>query len=132
MVVTYRANAAMLRAMKHFTRGRADTAFLKKVTKLEMRAFERVIDLVLARREEIRHPDPRLAVSFGLIMVVATLHDLIVSPVRIRDWKDLLPADDQALKRELTRAFLRYLDVDGSAGSSGGTETPRRARGRRS
>src|SRR5262245_5711723 len=127
MVVTYRANAALLHAMKHFTRGRADTEFVKKVTKLEMRSFERMIDLVLARRKEIRHPDPRIAVSLGLMMVVATLHDLVVSPIRIRDWKHLLPKDDQALKRELTRAFLRYLEVDSEPGAPGGIKSSSRA-----
>jgi AcrR family transcriptional regulator len=131
MVVTYRANAALLRAMRQFTWGRADSEFTKKATRLELRAFERVIDLILAGRKDIRHPNPRIAVSLGLMMIVSTLYDLFVSPIPLREWKGLLPKDDQALKRELTRAFLRYLEVDAGPGASSGSEAPARAPRRR-
>jgi AcrR family transcriptional regulator len=111
MVVSYRANAALLRALRKFAQARAETEFAKKVAKLEIRSFERVVDLVLAHRKDIRHPNPRLAVSFGLVMVVSTLIEVVVMPTRPREWKDLVPNDDQALKRELTRVLLSYLDV---------------------
>jgi len=111
MVVTYRANASLLRAFRHFTQGRMNSGFAKQATRLEIRSFERVVDLVLARRKEIRHPNPRLAVSLGLMMVVSTLYELVVMPTPVRDWKGLLPRDDRELKRELTRAFLGYLEV---------------------
>ena len=111
MVVTYRANAAMLRALRHFSQGRGETEFVKKATKLEVRAFERVVDLVLAGDRHIGHPNPRMAVSLGLMMIVSTLHELIVMPTYVKDWKSLMPKDDNALKRELTRAFLSYLEV---------------------
>ena len=113
MVVTYRANASLLRALRHFTQGRANTEFIKKAAKLEVRAFERLVDLVLARRKDIRHPNPRTAVSLGLLMIISTLYDLVVMPVTSKQWRDLLPKDDQALKRELTRAFLSYVEVEG-------------------
>lgn len=112
MVVTYRANAALLRAFRHFVQGRMDSEFAKQATKLEIRSFERVVELVLASRKDIRHPDPRLAVSLGLMMIVSTLYELVVLPASARDWKGLLPKDDQELKRELTRAFLGYLEVE--------------------
>ncbi|HEX7677627.1 MAG TPA: helix-turn-helix domain-containing protein [Thermoanaerobaculia bacterium] len=112
MVVSYRANAALLRALRQFVQGRANTAFVKKVAKLEVRTYERLVDRILAGRTDIRHPNPRIAVSLGLMMVISTLYELVVMPITAIDWKDLLPKDDQALKRELTRAFLSYLDVD--------------------
>ncbi|HEY6273632.1 MAG TPA: hypothetical protein VIX19_16755, partial [Terriglobales bacterium] len=37
-------------------------------------------------------------------------------------WKGLLPKDDQALKRELTRAFLNYLGVEQLPGPAGKME----------
>jgi AcrR family transcriptional regulator len=111
MVVTYRANAALLRALRHFTQGRDETDFLKKAAKLEVRSFERVVDLMLAGDRDIRHPNPRMAVSLGLMMIVSTLHELVVMPTYVKDWKNLMPKDDNALKRELTRAFLSYLEV---------------------
>ena len=111
MVTTYRANAALLRACRQFTQTRTDTEFARNATKLEVRSFERVVDLVLAGRKDIRHPNPRIAVALGLVMIISTLYDLVVMPIHLWEWKDQLPKDDQALKRELTRAFLSYVDA---------------------
>jgi AcrR family transcriptional regulator len=127
MVVSYRANAPLLRALRHFTRLRADTEFAKKAVKLEIRAFEHVLDLVLASRKDIRHPNPRMAVSLGLWMIISTLYEVVVLPTSMKEWKDLLPADDQALKRELTRAFLSYLEVGTQPGARAGAKAPRGA-----
>src|SRR5262245_10068775 len=66
LLVTYRANARLLRALRHFCQGRADTPFVKKAAKLEIRSFERLVDLVLAGRSDMGHPHPRTAVSLGL------------------------------------------------------------------
>jgi AcrR family transcriptional regulator len=112
MVVSYRANAALLRALRQFVQGQANTAFVKKIAKLEVRTYERLMDRIVAGRTDIRHPNPRIAVALGLMMVISTLYELIVMPTTAIDWKGLLPKDDQALKRELTRAFLNYLDVE--------------------
>ncbi|HEU5153264.1 MAG TPA: TetR/AcrR family transcriptional regulator [Gemmatimonadales bacterium] len=109
MVTVYRMNAPLLRAMRRFVHGRIKTPFWAKATRLEARAFNRLADLFLTHRDEIRHPDPRVAVSLGMMMVVSTIYDLVVTPLDPQAWKELLPRDDQALKRELTRAFLRYL-----------------------
>jgi hypothetical protein len=57
-----------------------------------------------------------MAVSLGLMMVISTLYEIVVMPPTIKDWKGLLPKDDQALKRELTRAFLSYLEVPNREG----------------
>lgn len=119
MVVTYRSKAALLRAMKQFAQSRQNTPFARKACKLEVSYFERVVDLFLTHGEEIRHPDPRIAVSMGLMMVVGTLFQLVVFPTAgLKEWKGLLPKDDQALKVELTRAFLSYLGIEGYAPTS--------------
>jgi AcrR family transcriptional regulator len=112
IVLSYRANAALLRALRQFTQGRTNTAFWRKAARLEVRSYERLVDLFLAGRKEIRHPDPRTAVSLGLMMVISTVYELVVMPIGVKEWQGLLPKDDQALKRELTRAFLSYLDLD--------------------
>jgi len=109
MVTAYRANAPLLRALRQFVQSRSRTTFCAKANRLEARSVERVVDLFLAHRDEIRHPDPHLAVSLGLMVVVSTIIELVVLPLDRRAWKDLLPEDDQALKRELTRIFLGYL-----------------------
>lgn len=126
MVVSYRANAALLRALRHFVHGRANTAFVKKAARLEVRAYEGLVDRILAGRTDIRHPNPRIAVSFGLMMVISTLYELVVMPSTAIDWKGLLPKDDPALKRELTRAFLSYLDVEATPHTTTRTKSARR------
>ena len=63
------------------------------------------------RAGEITHPDPRLAVATGMMMVNSTLLELIVTPTDLGPLKAFLPADDLGLKRELVRAFLAYLGL---------------------
>jgi len=112
MVLSYRVNAALLRAMRNFVRGRANTAFWKTACKFEVRAIEHVIDLFMAHRKDIRHPDPRMAIAMAFMMVTSTLFEIVVMPTDLGPLKSFLPKDDQALKRELVRAFLSYLGVE--------------------
>ena len=112
MVVAYRANASLLHAMRLFARTRRGTPFWRKASRFETRAFDRAIDLFLAHRDHIRHPDPRTAVSFALFMLVSSLHQLTEDPPGQGPWKGYIPKDDQGIKRELVRAFLSHLGVE--------------------
>jgi AcrR family transcriptional regulator len=112
MVVSYRANAGLLRAIRQFVQGRRNSPFWKKAEKWETRTYEHLLALFLTHRKTVRHPDPKTAVSLGLIMVISTLHELVLSQKDWATWKGLLPKDDQALKHELTQAFLNYLGVE--------------------
>jgi AcrR family transcriptional regulator len=111
LVVSYRANAGLMRAMRQFVRTRRDTEFWKKACRLEVRSYERLVDMFLINAKNIRHPDPKMAVSLGLMMVISTLHELVLDPTEMRVWKGLMPSDDRTLKDELTRAFLGYLNA---------------------
>jgi hypothetical protein len=46
------------------------------------------------------------------MMVVSTLYEIVVMPIHLGPLQSFLPKDDQALKRELVRAFLGYLGVE--------------------
>ena len=116
MVLSYRVNASLLRAMRTFVQSRASSPFYKKAMKAESRSFERVVELFMAHRKYIKHPDPRTAISLAFMMVSSTLFDWVVMPLDVGAWKSFLPKDDQALKRELTRAFLSYLGVEQKRG----------------
>lgn len=116
MVITYRLNAALLRAMRTFSQSRNNTPFYKKAAKLEARSFAHAIDLFVAHKDEIRHPDPSAAVALGMMMVSSMLYDWVVMPTDTSAWKQFLPKDDQELKRELTRALLSYLGVEQERG----------------
>jgi AcrR family transcriptional regulator len=115
MLVSYRANAGLLRALRQFAQGRDHTSFYGKVTRLEMRTYQYLVDLFLERRKEIKHPDPKVAVSFALVTLISTLIELILVDHDMRCWQAVIPKGDKPLKSELLRSFLRYLGVEQKA-----------------
>jgi AcrR family transcriptional regulator len=116
MLISYRASAGLLRALRQFVQGRDQTAFYKKVAKQEMRTFQHMMELFLVHRKEIRHRDPQVAVAFALMTLVSTLIELILVDHDLRCWQVVIPKDDQTLKRELLRNFLSYLGVEPKGG----------------
>ena len=118
LVVSYRANASLLRAIRQFLQEKEGSLFWKKASKLELRTFEYLVAIFVTSGREIQHADPRAAVALGLMMVVGTLWEVVVNPGDIKVWKGLLPKDDRTLKVELTRSFLRYLGAERPASSA--------------
>jgi AcrR family transcriptional regulator len=116
MLISYRASAGLLRAVRHFVQGRDQTSFYKRAAKQEMHAFEYLMDLFLLHRKEIRHREPQVAVAFALMTLISTLIELILVDHDLRYWQAVIPKDDQALKRELLRNFLSYLGVEPKSG----------------
>jgi AcrR family transcriptional regulator len=115
LVVSYRVNASLLRAVRQFLQVKEGSAFWKKASKLEMRTFEYLADIFVRGGSEIKHEDPRAAAALGLMMVNGTLWEVVVNSGVTKLWKGLLPKDDRTLKAELTRAFLSYLGVERKA-----------------
>jgi len=115
LVVSYRVNARLLRAVRHILQERDGTVFWKKAAMLEMRTFEYLVDILVTSGREIEHEDPRAATALGLVMIIGTLFEVVVNPGDIKLWKGLLPKDDKTLKGELTRSFLSYLGVGRTA-----------------
>ena len=112
MLISYRANARLLRALRRFAQGRDQTSFYRKVNKLEMRTYQYIVELFLVHRKEIKHPNPQMAVSFALMMLASTLIELILVDQDMKNWQAVIPRDDPSLKRELLRAFLSYLGIE--------------------
>jgi len=112
LLVSYRRNAGLLRAIRQFAQGREGTPFWKKVTKLEVRTFEYVVDLLVASKGKICHSDPRTAVGLGVAMIVGALWELVVYPLNARVWKGFVPGSDKELQQELTRSLLSYLATE--------------------
>ena len=61
-------------------------------------------------RDEIRHPDPEYAVSYGILTVAFALRELILFD-QACTFEHALPVRDDQLKAELPRMFLRYLGI---------------------
>jgi AcrR family transcriptional regulator len=112
LVVSYRANANLLRAVRQFLQEKEGTPFWKKAAKLQIRTFEYLVAIFVTSGREIKHADPRTAAALGLVMVIGTLWEVVVNPGDIKLWKSFLPKDDRTLKGELTRSFLCYLGVE--------------------
>ena len=73
LVVSYRVNASLVRAVRQFLQEREGGAFWKKASKLEMRTFEYLVDIFATRKSEIKHADPRTAAALGLMMINGAL-----------------------------------------------------------
>src|ERR1700722_10517991 len=85
MLVSYRANAGLLRAIRQFAQGRYHTSFYKKVNKLEMGTYHYLVELFLVHRKEIKHTNPQMAVSVALLMFISALIQLIFADHDMRN-----------------------------------------------
>ncbi len=90
-VAFLRRHRAVLRAIAVENRIHPDGEVADRSRELNLLSYERITRLVLARREEITHPDPPFAASFGLTVVYATSQEVILfgdvgmHPVRPND-----------------------------------------------
>ena len=112
LLISYRRNAGLLRAVRQFVQGREGSPFWKKATKLEMRTVEYVVDLLVTSKGEIKRANPRVAVGLGLAMVAGALWELVVNSPNAKMWRGLVPGNDKELQQELTRSFLSYLVIE--------------------
>jgi AcrR family transcriptional regulator len=104
LVSLYREQSGLIRAF--VVRNHTDVEFHARRERLLHYVNERLSALLLARRDEISHPDPEKAAAFGLIQVFATLDTVMLFGER-RPGALVLSDDD--LAAELTRAYLAYL-----------------------
>lgn len=112
LLISYRRNAGLLRAVRQFAQDREGSPFWKRATKLQMRTMEYVVDLLVTSKGEIKHANPRAAVGLGLAMVVGALWELVVHSSNAQLWRGLVPGNDKELQRELTHSFLRHLVIE--------------------
>lgn len=106
LVTIYRQQRGIIRAF--VIRNHADAEFRARQDRLTHYVDERVCELLLARTDEIRHPDPQRAIHFGLVLVFSTLQDVMLfGELRSRG----LAFSDEEFAVELTRAYLAYLAI---------------------
>ena len=112
MIQGFRTRTRLIRAaLMYSQQNYATAAFVRKKAEVEIQLFRRTVNLFLLWRDEIRHPDPEYAVSHGLVIVALALRELIIfghAPM----FEKLVSVDDDHLRRELPRLFLRYLGIE--------------------
>ena len=107
LVEIYRDQVGLMRAFA--IRNHTDAGFQARQNRLSHYVSDKLTALLLTRQDEITHPDPALAVAFGLTQVFSTL-DGVVLFGELRS--GALQLSDEELAVEMTRAYLAYLGVD--------------------
>jgi AcrR family transcriptional regulator len=111
LIASYRARAGLMRATIEYSRKNADRPFIKRQVELEGRSFDKMAEALLIFRDEIRHPEPELAVRWAMLMPGFVLKELFLFDQANLTGR-LVPMDDEKLQEELVRVFLGYLGVD--------------------
>lgn len=102
----YRRKRGLLRALFRYAHTHPDPQFRDVARKMNRATLFNVMALLLAHRDEIKHPDPETAIEFGLLTVGAVLSMLILEeekPPGIRA--------PERVEEELSRMFLAYLGI---------------------
>lgn len=106
LVSVYREQAGLLRAF--VIRNHTDTEFRARQERLTLYVNRAVRELLLARRDEIGHPDPEGAVRFILMLIFGSLeYVMLFGDTRSGE---LTLSDDQ-YAGELANACLAYLAI---------------------
>ena len=105
LVTIYREQRGMIRVF--VARNQRDQSFQARRERLSHYVSERLSALLLARRDEITHPDPERAAAFGLTLVFSALDGVML----FGEMRSGLTLSDEALAEELTRVYIAYLGV---------------------
>ena len=111
LITSYRAQTRLMRATIEYSRQNAERPFIKRQVELEGRSFDKMAEALLLFRDEIRHPEPELAVRWAMLMPGFALKELVLFDQANLTGR-LVPMDDEKLQEELVRVFLGYLGVD--------------------
>jgi AcrR family transcriptional regulator len=106
LVAIYRAQGGLIRAF--VLRNHTDPAFRARQERLSHHVSTKLTALLLARRDEITHPEAERAAAFGLTMTFATIEGAVLFG---ETRSSALALSDDDLAAELTRAYLAYLGV---------------------
>ncbi len=106
LVSIFRERRGLMRAF--VVRNHTHPEFQARQQRLSHYVIARLSALLLARREQLSHPDPERATRFGFMLVFSALETMILFG-EMRD--SLLSLSDDSLAAELTRTTLAYLGV---------------------
>lgn len=111
MIRNFRSDAGLSRATVQYSEEHWEVGFVRKARASEAQSFQTTVNTFMMWRDQINHPEPERAIRFAFVMVALALRELILFD-RTHIFEDILPLDDNTLREELARMFLRYLGVD--------------------
>jgi AcrR family transcriptional regulator len=104
LVTVFRERRNLIAAFLH--RATRDPEMLADAIRFRAQTAERIATLLLPRRGELRHPEPRLAIDLGVQFAFALMLQLVVVG-DVRAGGRVL--SDRELQLEIERNFLSYL-----------------------
>jgi AcrR family transcriptional regulator len=111
MIQGFRARTGLVRAAVLYSQTHPNAPHVKRKTEIELKLYRRMVQLFLLWRDEVRHPDPENAIGYAMLTVTLTLRELIIFG-HAESFSRVVPVDDDHLREELPRAFLRYLGIE--------------------
>ncbi len=115
LFAVYNRQKGVLRSLNLKARLENDPAFRKR----EQRAWDELFPLLqaalLACKDEIRHPNPPLAIRLGFQQMFFSMREILL-------WEPLrgsAPYDSEVLIKELSRAFFAYLRLASEENANG-------------
>jgi AcrR family transcriptional regulator len=108
-VVCTRADEALLRAFTlYWQTTELDVGTRAAAARHYQGIYDGLAELLLARRDEVAHPQPEFAIKLAVEWMDATITErLLLSSYRLNQ----VAVTDEELVRELTRAFACYLGI---------------------
>jgi AcrR family transcriptional regulator len=100
----YRQRRGLLRSL--FLRARTDPVIMKSARDVNAHYIERLQALLLARGDQISHPDPKRAVELGFMVLTGALRETVLFG---EVWPNVSAVVDDDLPKELARVYLAYL-----------------------
>jgi AcrR family transcriptional regulator len=104
----YTARRGLMRALVQFTYQHPDLPFREKMKDAQAQTFAAMTSMFLRFRDDIRHPDPELAVRLGLLTVAVTLREMLLVAYDDR-WNKIVRLSDEQLHEQLSQMLLHYL-----------------------
>jgi AcrR family transcriptional regulator len=102
----FRRRRGLLRALNQYAETHPDPEFRRKAKLLNRATMHSVAALMLSHRDKIKHPDPEMAIEFGLLAVIAVLHLAVLEDEGVGGLR--MP---DKLEEELVRLFFRYIGL---------------------
>jgi AcrR family transcriptional regulator len=107
LTYTYQYRRGLIRAFS--AKCSVDDSFLERAARVGREISAKLVTLLESRRDEIKHPDPALAVDFGMRLIFDALdHETLFGDLQ----RGQVQLSRDQLAEELARAFLSYLGVE--------------------